>query len=441
MPATTVIGTQWGDEGKGKVLDLIAEKADIVMRFQGGANAGHTVEVKGRRFVFHLLPSGVLHEDKMNLMGNGLVIDPAALWLEIEELSREGIDLSQRLKISGRAHLVMPYHRSLDAAFEKARTERIGTTHRGIGPCYADKISRHGLRFYDLVDFDRFRRKLSALLPLQNRLLQALGHEAPLEEEKILQEYALHSTRLAPFVTDTSRYVREALERDSHVFFEGAQGVLLDVDHGTYPFVTSSNSSALGLPAGAGIPPHAAGHILGVVKAYNTRVGSGPFPTEGSDDENARLRDAGNEFGATTGRPRRCGWLDAVVLRHVVALNGIQGLALTKIDVLGGIKTLKICTRYEIDGREVDRFPDDTDLLGRVKPVYRDLPGWTADISGCRAFDELPREAREYIGVVEKLAGAPAEIVSVGPGREQTIFREVSSPSSGTRRPTPEKET
>jgi adenylosuccinate synthase len=423
MPATTVIGTQWGDEGKGKVLDLLTEKADLVVRFQGGANAGHTVEAGGRRFIFHLLPSGVLHEKKVNLIGNGVVVDPAALLHEIDELAGAGIGLDGRLFISGRAHLVMPYHKRLEEGRENARARKIGTTRRGIGPCYTDKMARNGLRFYDLADFERFRRKLEAVLPSKNIILSKTYGLEPLEAAAVLDEYAVYAERLGPYIADTGSMVRRALKEDQSVFFEGAQGTLLDVDHGTYPFVTSSNACALGLPAGAGVPPHAAGHIIGVVKAYTTRVGEGPFVTEGDGELNEKLRDAGSEFGATTGRPRRCGWLDGVALRYAAELNGLHALAVTKLDVLGCTDELKVCTSYEIDGTVHDEFPCDTDLLEKARPRFDDLPGWGSDISGCRSFDDLPAEARSYIEFVENLAGTPAEIISVGPDREQTIFR------------------
>jgi len=423
MPATTVIGTQWGDEGKGKVLDLLTEKADLVMRFQGGANAGHTVEANGRRFIFHLLPSGVLHEGKLNLIGNGVVVDPAALIHEIDETAAAGISVEGRLFISGRAHLVMPYHKRLEEGREQARTRKIGTTQRGIGPCYTDKMARNGLRFYDLVDFDRFRRKLAEVLPSKNTILHGAYGLEPLDAADVLEEYAVYAERLRAFVADTGSMVRAALKEDRNVFFEGAQGTLLDVDHGTYPFVTSSNSCALGLAAGAGVPPRSAGHIVGVVKAYTTRVGEGPFVTEGDDVLSGRLRDAGSEFGATTGRPRRCGWLDGVALRYAADLNGLNALAVTKLDVLGCMSKIKVCTAYGIDGAVHEEFPSDTDLLEKAQPLYHELPGWNSDISGCRSYDALPAEARSYIEYLEGLAGTRAEIISVGPDREQTIFR------------------
>ena len=423
MPVTTVIGTQWGDEGKGKILDLMAEDADLVVRFQGGANAGHTVKVHGEQFIFHLLPSGVLHKKKLNLIGNGVVLDPEALLSEIDELTGAGYALDGRLFVSGRAHVVMPYHKRFDQAREAARTVKIGTTSRGIGPCYTDKMARNGFRLYDLVDFERFRRKLASVLPVKNKILQGAYGAEPVDEDEILSQFEVFSARLRPFVADTGGMVRQAIKEDKNVFFEGAQGTLLDIDHGTYPFVTSSNSCALGLPAGAGIPPHSVGRIIGVVKAYTTRVGEGPFPTEGDSDLDEALREAGDEFGATTGRPRRCGWLDGVALRYVSELNGLSALALTKLDVLTGINPIKVCTAYQIGDEKRGEFPADTALLDGVKPLFESLPGWEDDIKQCRTFEEFPAAARDYIEFVEKIAGVRASIISVGPGREETIAR------------------
>jgi len=423
MPATTVIGTQWGDEGKGKILDLVADDADLVVRYQGGANAGHTVKVRGEQFVFHLLPSGVLHKTKLNLIANGVVLDPEALLAEIDELTGAGYALDGRLFVSGRAHVVMPYHKKFDQVREAARTVKIGTTSRGIGPCYTDKMARNGFRLYDVVDFERFRRKLAAVLPVKNKILQGAYGAEPIDEEEILAQFENFSARLRPFAADTGGMVRKALKEDKNVFFEGAQGTLLDIDHGTYPFVTSSNSCALGLPAGAGIPPQAAGRIIGVAKAYTTRVGEGPFPTEGDGALDEALRKAGDEFGATTGRPRRCGWLDGVALRYVSELNGLSAIALTKLDVLTGMNPIKVCTAYKIGGATHEDFPADTALLDGVEPVYESLPGWDDDLRGCHTFDDFPAAAKEYVAFVEKIAGVRASIISVGPGREETIVR------------------
>ncbi len=423
MPATTVVGTQWGDEGKGKILDLISEKADLVVRYQGGANAGHTVEARGRRFVFHLLPSGLLHEGKRNIIGNGVVVDPGRLLTEMDEFAAAGVDLDGRLFISGRAHLVMPWHRSFEEANEKRRKRKIGTTLRGIGPCYTDKMSRMGLRLYDLVDFDRFRRKVEDVLPIKNEIIEKAFAMEPLEADAVFAEYEVYSKRLGAFAADASAMILDAMKKGRQVFFEGAQGTLLDVDHGTYPFVTSSNACALGVAAGAGVPPHAVGRVIGVVKAYTTRVGEGPFPTGGDEALDKRLREEGGEYGATTGRPRRCGWLDGVAVRYVADLNGIHAIALTKLDVLSGIEPLRVCTSYSASGSDLPSFPGDTDLLESVEPRFTDLSGWKGDIKACRAYEDLPVEAKKYVEFVEKTAGVPVEIISVGPGRDQTIIR------------------
>lgn len=423
MPGTSVIGTQWGDEGKGKILDLLAKEADLVVRFQGGANAGHTVDAEGRQFVFHLLPSGVLHEGTLNLIGNGVVVDPEQLLAEIDAFVAAGVDFEGRLFLSGRAHLVMPYHKRLDEAQEKKRARKIGTTHRGIGPCYAEKSSRTGLRFSDLVNFERFRSRLDEILPLKNAILSKVFDAAPIDRSEILETFERYGRRLGSFVADTGAMIRRAMKEDKRVFFEGAQGALLDVEHGTYPFVTSSNSCALGIAAGAGVPPQSVGKLIGVMKAYTTRVGEGPFPTEGDESLNEKLRDVGKEFGATTGRPRRCGWLDGVAARYVISLNGINGLALTKLDVLDGFEKLKVCTAYRMNHAEEKEFPEDTTLLEAAEPLYDELPGWKSDISACRFFDDLPPEARSYVKYLEELLEVPVEIISVGPGREQTIMR------------------
>ncbi len=423
MPVTTVIGTQWGDEGKGKILDLVADDADLVVRYQGGANAGHTVKVRDEQFIFHLLPSGVLHKNKLNLIGNGVVLDPEALLSEIDELTSAGYALAGRLFVSGRAHVVMPYHKRFDQVREAARTVKIGTTSRGIGPCYTDKMARNGFRLYDVIDFERFRRKLASVLPVKNKILVGAYGADPIDEDEILTQFEEFSARLRPFAADTGGMVRKAIKEDKNVFFEGAQGTLLDIDHGTYPFVTSSNSCALGLPAGAGIPPQSAGRIIGVAKAYTTRVGEGPFPTEGEAALDEALRKAGDEFGATTGRPRRCGWLDGVALRYVSELNGLSALALTKLDVLTGMNPIKVCTAYKIGDETHGEFPADTALLDEVEPLFESLSGWEDDIRGCRTYEGLPAAAREYVAFVEKIAGVRASIISVGPGREETIVR------------------
>ena len=352
-----------------------------------------------------------------------MVVDPEQLLEEIDAFGAGGIDFDGRLFLSGKAHLVMPYHKRLDEAQEKKRSRKIGTTGRGIGPCYAEKFSRTGLRFSDLAHFDRFRKRLDEILPLKNAILTKVFDAAPLDRDEILGQYEHYGKRLAGQVADTGAMTRRALKEDKRVFFEGAQGALLDVEHGTYPFVTSSNSCALGIAAGAGVPPHSVGKLIGVIKAYTTRVGEGPFPTEGDEDLGKRLRDAGDEYGATTGRPRRCGWLDGVAARYVVSLNGLNALALTKLDVLDGFETVKVCTTYRVNGVEQAGFPEDTPLLEQVEPLFDELPGWKCDISECRSFEDLPLEARDYVKYLENLVGIPVEIISVGAGRDQTIFR------------------
>jgi adenylosuccinate synthase len=424
MPVLSVIGAQWGDEGKGKILDLIAAKADVVVRYQGGANAGHTVVVGQEKFVFNLLPSGILHPGKKNVIANGMVLDAAQLLTEIDGFQKRGIDLAGRLFVSAAAHLVFPYHKAIDRASEgfKGGT-RIGTTGRGIGPCYADKIARVGLRVGDLYDEARFAARLEANVREKNTLLRALYGAEPLDYAGMLAEYRGFAARLAPYVADTFHLLRDCLDAGQYVFIEGAQGMQLDIDFGTYPFVTSSNSSALGITAGTGIAPKRVGEVLGVAKAYTTRVGEGPFPTELPDAEAQVLRERGGEFGAVTGRPRRCGWFDGVAARFAVQVNGVDSLALTKLDTLSGYDHLRVCTGYELDGRVTDRFPVGVTTLDKVKPRYETLPGWKEDVSRVRRVDDLPAAARGYVKFLEDFLRVRATILSVGPARDQTIFR------------------
>jgi len=424
MPVLSVIGAQWGDEGKGKILDLIASKADVVVRYQGGANAGHTVVVGQEKFVFNLLPSGILHPGKKNVIANGVVLDAAQLLAEIDGFQKRGIDLTGRLFVSAAAHLVMPYHKALDRASEGVKGGmRIGTTGRGIGPCYSDKIARTGLRVGDLKNEKRFAERLKANVAEKNVILKALYQAEPLDYAAILAEFRGHAARLAPYVADTFHLLKDCLDGGQYVFIEGAQGMQLDVDFGTYPFVTSSNSSALGITAGTGIAPKRVGEVLGVAKAYTTRVGEGPFPTELPDDEAKLLRERGGEFGAVTGRPRRCGWFDGVAARFAVQVNGVDSLAITKLDTLSGYESLQVCTAYQIGGRTTDRFPCGDVPLDLVKPVYEKLPGWREPLSGMRRIDELPKAARDYVDFLEDFLRARATIVSVGPARDQTITR------------------
>ena len=423
MPATVVIGTQWGDEGKGKVVDLLAADVDVVVRFHGGNNAGHTLVVNGEKTVLNLIPSGVLHPGRVCMLGPGVVIDPEVLVGEIDALRARGYLADERwLRVSTQAHVIMPYHRAIDRARERLRgAGKIGTTGRGIGPAYEDKITRSGIRVGDLFDDAGFREALATNLREKNAYLEAMLEEPPLAFDAIYERCAAHRERLRPFVADTGAELRAALAAGRRVLLEGAQGMMLDVDHGTYPFVTSSNCVAGGAAAGAGLPPRALGRIVGIAKAYTTRVGGGPFPTELNDALGERLRAEGEEYGATTGRPRRCGWFDAVVVRHAVALSGVDGLALTKIDVLTGIDPLRVCVAYELGGRRLDEPPTTVRAWERVQPVYEELPGWHEPLGGARTVDALPANARRYVARLEALAGAPITLISVGAERDQTI--------------------
>ncbi len=423
MAATAIIGTQWGDEGKGKVVDLLAARADLVVRWHGGNNAGHTLVVNGEKTILNLIPSGVLHPGKVCVLGPGMVIDPAVLVREIGALRARGYLGEDRwLRVSDQAHLIMPYHRAIDHARERLREAgAIGTTGRGIGPAYEDKMARTGIRVGDLFDHDGFREALARNLREKNGYLEALLGAAPHAIDDILREYEGHREQLAPFVADTGAEVRAAAGRGARVLLEGAQGSLLDIDHGTYPFVTSSTCVPGGAAAGAGLPPRMIGRIIGIAKGYTTRVGGGPFPTELHDALGERLRADGDEYGATTGRPRRCGWFDAVVVRHAVALSGLDALALTKLDVLTGIDPIRVCVAYEVDGKRIDRPPATQHGWARAVPIYEDLPGWQDDLGQARSLDELPTAARRYIDKLSALVEAPIALVSVGAGREQTI--------------------
>jgi len=422
MPGIVIVGAQWGDEGKGKVTDLLAEQAQVVVRYQGGNNAGHTVVVGQQTLKLHLIPSGIHRPGVLCVIGNGLVVDPRALVAEMDELEANGLDTSG-LRISANAHLVMPYHLILDGSEEERRGGKsLGTTRRGIGPTYTDKVARYGLRVQDLLDMAIFGEKLSQALEQKNALLTAVYGKEPLEMEPILEEYGACAQRLRPNIVDASLLVHKALTQGQNVLFEGAQGTLLDIDHGTYPFVTSSSPVAGGACTGVGIGPRQIDGVIGVSKAYTTRVGAGPFPTELTDAVGDHLVEVGREYGTTTGRRRRCGWFDGVILRYAARVNGLTGLALTKLDVLTGLPRLKICVRYEYDGQMLKEFPYQGAVLARCQPIYEELDGWTDEISGARAYDELPPQARAYITRLEELAGVPIDIVSVGPEREQTIL-------------------
>jgi adenylosuccinate synthase len=424
MPAVVVVGAQWGDEGKGKIVDLLAQHADVIVRYQGGNNAGHTLVVDGVKTVLHLVPSGVLHPGKICVIGNGVVIDPAVLLEEVDALHDRGLLASDDLlKISDRAQVIMPYHRAIDHARERLRGEgRIGTTGRGIGPAYEDKMARSGIRVADLLDEESFTEVLRRTIAEKNAYLNAMLKEQAVDFDRIHQDYCRFRQRLAVHVTDTGVYLQDALRQSKRVLLEGGQGTMLDVDHGTYPYVTSSNTVAGAACSGSGIAPRDLGAVVGIAKAYTTRVGAGPFPTELHDDLGQQLRQEGDEFGATTGRPRRCGWFDAVVVRHAVRINGVDGLALTKLDVLTGIDPIRVCTAYECDGRTWQDFPASAAVLRALRPVYEDLPGWKEPIRGARSLEELPPRALAYVRRLEELTGARMLAVSVGAGRDETIL-------------------
>ena len=424
MPAMAIVGAQWGDEGKGKVVDFLAREAHMVVRFSGGNNAGHTVINQYGQFRLHLIPSGIFYPQATCLIGNGVVIDPRALLEEIDLLQGVGVD-TRRLFISDRAHLVMPYHILRDGLEEAARGGKsLGTTRRGIGPCYADKAARLGLRTGDLLDPQDFRRHLAIVLERQNALLTRLYGQQPLSLEDIFTQYCRYGERLRPFFRDTALLVEEALARGERVILEGAQGTLLDLDFGTYPYVTSSSAIAGGACGGLGVSPRQFSHILGVFKAYPTRVGEGPMPTEMEKEVGEMVRERAHEYGATTGRPRRCGWFDGVAARYAARVNGLTALALTRLDILDELATLKFAVAYQVDGRTIRDFPASLALLERCRPVYEELPGWQAPTRGVRTFRALPAPARSYIKRIEEVTGCPVALISVGPGREKTILRQ-----------------
>ena len=416
-----VLGAQWGDEGKGKIVDLLTPHFSIVARYQGGHNAGHTVYVNGRKFVLRLLPSGILHDDVTCVIGNGVVVDPQALFAEIDELSGAGVTIGNRLVISDKAHLILPYHRELDLLSEARRGERkIGTTSRGIGPAYEDKIARRGVRVGDLATPDALAGAVRHNVDARNRIIG----DSLMDANQVLADLRAAWTRMAPWVKDVSLYLARARDAKRSILFEGAQGTLLDVDHGTYPYVTSSNATIGGVCTGLGIPPRAIDGVLGVAKAYTTRVGEGPLPTELFGAAGDRLRESGQEFGAVTGRPRRCGWYDAVAVRYAVRVNGIDALAVTKLDVLDGMRELQICTAYRCGAATLTEFPSELTQLAACEPVYETVPGWTAPTRGLRRFADLPAEARAYVARLEALSGAPAAILSTGSARDDTIVRD-----------------
>jgi adenylosuccinate synthase len=425
MPVLVVVGAQWGDEGKGKIIDLLTERADVVARYQGGHNAGHTVVVGMEEFILHLIPSGVLHKGKQCIIGNGVVIDPAALIEEMDGLASRGIAFGENLLISRNAHLIMPYHKAIDVASEKLRgNKKIGTTGRGIGPAYADKISRRGIRMEDLLEPDVFRDKLATNIGEANFILERFYNAPVVNQDQVFEEYMSYAQRLKKYITDTTLFINQAIAKKKKVLAEGAQGTHLDVDHGTYPFVTSSSPTAGGACTGLGIGPNTITEVMGIVKAYTTRVGSGPFPTEQENATGELLRSRGREFGATTGRPRRCGWVDTLIIRHAVRVNGFTSAAITKLDVLDTFDELKICVGYEYKGKLYEEMPSDLSVLEKCTPRYITMPGWKQTTIGIRKYGDLPKKARAYIEKVCRLSGVKPAIISTGARRDETIIME-----------------
>lgn len=423
MANIVIVGTQWGDEGKGKIVDILSRDADLVARFQGGANAGHTVVIDDQEFILHLVPTGILHPESVCVLGNGVVIDPEILLSEVDELSQRNVKVDGRLFISGAAHLTMPYHKLFDEAREvKRESRRIGTTHRGIGPTYADKMGRVGIRVVDLLHFDVFERKLKANVEEKNFLLENYYNYKQASYDRIVEDYRIFAERLKPWITDTSIIVNKFLSEGKRVLFEGAQGALLDVDFGTYPFVTSSNAVAGGACTGLGVGPGKIDRVLGVTKAYTTRVGAGPFPTEFSEEMEEKMRIKGKEYGATTRRPRRCGWFDALLVRRAVRVSGIERVAMTKLDVLDGLETLQICNGYRSRGEAIDEFPIQTAILDWCEPVYEQMDGWTESTRDARKLEDLPEQARKYLERISELVGVEIAAISVGPRRDELIL-------------------
>ncbi|TCO57652.1 adenylosuccinate synthase [Caldanaerobacter subterraneus] len=423
MSVTVIVGAQWGDEGKGKITDYLAERSEVVVRYQGGNNAGHTVEKDGVQYKLHLIPSGILYPDKICVIGNGVVVDPSALLKEIEDLKAKGVEVKEdNLKISDRAHVVFPYHIKEDELEEKGKgDEDLGTTKKGIGPCYRDKTERIGIRMCDLMNAEVFREKLKKNLERKNKIFKDIYGEEGFDFEQIFETYREYAERLRPYVTDTSVLLYNLAKEGKKILFEGAQGTLLDLDFGTYPYVTASHPVAGGATVGAGIGPTMIDNVIGVVKAYTTRVGKGPFPTELKDEIGDFLREKGYEYGTTTGRPRRCGWIDIVMLRYAVRVSGITSLALTKLDTLTGLEKIKICTGYKINGKIIEDFPASLEELKMCEPIYEEMEGWSENIQDVRSFEDLPLNAKKYVKRLEELVGVEFSIISVGPEREETI--------------------
>ncbi|MGX8796436.1 adenylosuccinate synthase [Fusibacter sp. JL298sf-3] len=426
MSTVVILGAQWGDEGKGKMIDYFASNADVVVRGQGGNNAGHSVVVGDNKYALHLIPSGILNPKAVNVIGNGVVFDPEGFLKEIEGLKAKGIDVTS-IRVSDRAHVVLPYHKVLDRLAEERRGDaKIGTTQKGIGPCYMDKVERSGIRICDFINPSIFEPLLRARVQDKNEIIEKIYGGEPLDEEAMVRTYMAYAEQVKPFVTDTTVVVYDALRAGKKVLLEGAQGTLLDLDYGTYPFVTSSHPTSGGFTIGSGIGPNEIGEVIGITKAYTTRVGEGPFVTELNNPIGDKIRVQGNEFGTTTGRPRRCGWLDAVMVNYSKRVNGMTCIALMLLDVLTGFDELKICKAYELDGELIHHFPASLEDLARCKPVYETIEGWQEDITGCETFDALPENAKRYIERIEALVGIPVKVVSVGPKRSQTIVRDLS---------------
>ena len=422
MTNTCVIGLQWGDEGKGKIIDILAKDYDIIVRYQGGGNAGHTLIIGDEKFIFHLIPSGILHPDKKCVIGNGIVFDPRLFLDEVAGLSKRNISVNGNLFVSDRAHVVFPYHKKLDLLIEKQKgNSMIGTTGRGIGPCYTDKIARDGIRVAELLHKEHFKEKLKKTVEEKNRLFVDLYKDEPVSWEEIYEEYCVYAEKISPFVCDTVDLMAKAIEDNKKILFEGAQGALLDVDFGTYPYTTSSNASAGGVSPGIGVSPKQIHDIIGITKAYATRVGSGPFPTEIDGEQGEHIRKKGGEFGSTTGRPRRCGWFDAVAIQHSVRISGVDSLIVTKLDVLDDQETIRICTGYKNDKKVYHNFPADLDVLENCEPIYEEVSGWMEDTSNVRDVKDLPGKAMDYIRTIEEIIGLKVKMVSVGPERLQII--------------------
>ena len=423
MSTVVIVGAQWGDEGKGKVIDYLASEADVVVRGQGGNNAGHTVVVGDKKYALHLIPSGILNENTINVIGNGVVFDPEGFLKEIEGLQSKGV-ATDSICVSDRAHVVFPYHREIDRLAEESRgADMIGTTKKGIGPSYMDKVERSGIRICDFIDEEIFETIFRKQIEAKNKIITKIYGGEALDADALVATYSEYAKRIKPFVTDTSVVVYEALKEGKKVLLEGAQGTLLDLDYGTYPFVTSSHPTAGGFTIGSGIGPNQIGEVVGITKAYTTRVGKGPFVTELDNEIGDRIRIAGHEFGTTTGRPRRCGWLDTVIIKYSARVNGMTCIALMLLDVLTGFETVKICKGYKYGDEIIENFPASLNVLGKCEPIYEELPGWTEDISGCTTFDALPDNAKAYVNRIEELTGIPVKIISVGPKRSETIIR------------------